>query len=347
MNKSVHGQKRSAFLTSAGALAGTFSLGALLPKPALAANQTVRVSMAAQTVIYAPYLIAIDKGYYNEEGLTLDIKMAGGGVATPAQIAGSIDINTSGPVALTPILRGATMKIVYTEATHSVYQLWSTSHDIKTLKDLKGKQVGIISRGDTFELSMKLALQKSGLPLDWVSYTALGSFGSIGPAFVARSLPAVILSDTDVEQARRVGALRHGELVYNMMRDLPMPYSGICVTDAYLKDHSDVVRGFLRATMKGVRYMRKYKRPTIKIVEKFNPTTADPLVDDLDYDMVMPLLTKDGTVPDDVLRADMQVRASVLEMSKDAIPPISKAYDYSIVREVNAALDKSGWTPQP
>jgi NitT/TauT family transport system substrate-binding protein len=316
----------------------------LFPRPVFAENQTIRVSMAAQTVIYAPYLIAIEKGYYNQEGLTLDIKIAGGGVATPAQIAGTIDINTSGPVALTPILRGAALKIVYTEATHPVYQLWSTSKDLRTLQDLKGKQVGIISRGDTFELSMKMALLKAGLPLDWVSYTALGNGGALGPAFAARSLPAVILSSADIEQARKIGALQQGTLIVNMMKDTPMPYSGIAVTDAYLKDHADVVRGFLRATLKGSRYMRKFKPQTLAIVGKYNPA-LDNNVNSADYDVTMPLLTKDGTVPDDVLREYLQVQAAVLEVPKEQIPPVSRAWDYTIVREVNAAIDKSGWQP--
>ena len=297
------------------------------------------------TVLYAPYLIAIDKGYYLQEGLQLDVKTVGGGVATPAQIAGTIDINTSGPLAIPPILRGAAMKVVYTEANHSAYQMWSTSPNIKTLKDLKGMQVGVVSRGDTYELATKLALIKAGLPLDWLSFTALGATSSIAPAFIARSLPALVLSNVDLEQARRVGALHDCNLLVDMIKDIPMPYSGICVTDAYLKEHADVVRGFLRATLKGERFMRAFKAQTTAIVQKYNPS-IDAATATSDYDKMIPILTKDGTVPDNVLRGDMQVQAEMLGVPTSQIPPLSRAYDYSIVREVNAELDKSGWKPQ-
>ena len=344
MHTPVETQKRSAFLSSASAAVGALGFGVLLSKPAVADNQTLRVSMAAQTVIYAPYLIAIEKGYYNQERLTLDITMAGGGVATPAQIAGKIDINTSGPVALTPILRGSPLKIVYTEATHPVYQLWSTSKDIKTLQDLKGKQIGIISRGDTFELSMKMALVKAGLPLDYVSYTALGNGSALGPAFAAKSLPGFILSTQDIEQARHIGALAQGNLIVNMIKDTPMPYSGIAVTEAFIKDHADALRGFLRATMKGSRYMRKFKAQTLAVVGKYNPS-IDSSVSSADYDVTMPLLTKDGTVADDVLRAYLEVQAQVLGLPKEQIPPVSRAWDYTLVREANAGLDKTRWQP--
>ncbi|MGH7091182.1 MAG: ABC transporter substrate-binding protein [Stellaceae bacterium] len=94
------------------ALAASMAAGGWANGAFAAEKQQVHVSMAAQTVIYAPYLIAIEKGYYAGEGLEIEVKIAGGGVATPAQLSGSIDINTSGPVALSPILRCAAMKIV-------------------------------------------------------------------------------------------------------------------------------------------------------------------------------------------------------------------------------------------
>jgi NitT/TauT family transport system substrate-binding protein len=238
------------------------------------------------------------------------------------------------------------MKIVFTEATHSVYQLWSTSHDVKSLRDLKGKQVGINARGDTLEISTKLALLKAGLPLDWVNYTSLGTGNTLAPAFAARSLPAVVLANSDIAELRKRGYLDQGELIVNMMRDLPMPYSGVAVTDAYIRDHSDVLVRYLRATMKGARYMRKFKPQTLAIVSKYFQY-SDPSLAVLDYDQTIPLLTKDGTVPDDVLKRDMEVRASILEMPKEQIPPIERAYDYRFVRQANAELDRSRWTPQP
>src|SRR5262249_42364681 len=155
-------------------------------------------------------------------------------------------------------------------------------------------------------------------------------------AFLAKSLPAIVLTNVDVEQLRRKNALKDGELVVDMLHQLEEPYSGIAVSDAYLKAHGDVVSGFLRATMKGVRYMVKYKDQTIAIVGKYNNKNSDPEIDDIDYSETVPILTKDGTVSDAVLQKDMEVRAALIDMPREQIPPLSKAYDYSIVRAVNA-----------
>lgn len=346
MNKatSTSAVGRAEFLLSAGALGGALTLG-LSPTAANADVQTVRVSMAGYTQMYSPFFVAIEKGYYTDEGLALDVKFVGGGVSMPAQLAGSLEFNTSAGAAPTLILRGAAMKVIYTVAQHPPYELWSTSKAIKSIKDLKGQQVGIISRGDTFEMSMKLVLQKAGLPLDYVSYTALGAQSNLGPAFVAGSLPAVIMSNLDVENVRQMGALNKGVLLFDMMKNLNAPAGGLVVTDAYLKDHRDTVRAFLRATLKGVRYMLKYKPQTLAFSAKHNPT-PNPVTDAVDYDEVARSLSRDGTVSDDVLREETDVRASLLEIPKDQILPISRIYDFSLVREVNAALNKSGWQPQ-
>lgn len=322
------------------------AIGLLGSLPSNAAElKQLRVSMAAQTAIYAPYLIPMEKGYYAEEGLALDVTIASGGVATPALLSGTLDISTSNPSAISPILRGAPMKILYTMANRSQYQLWSTTPDIKTFQDLKGKQVGVMARGDSLEISMKLALMKHALPLDWVGFTGLGPDSALTAAMIAGSLPAIVIPDFNVEFAKQSKGFEKDHLIYDMHKDLPMPYSGIVVTDQFLKSHRDELHGFLRATMKGVRYMKKYKDQTVAIVAKYGK--LDPKVVAFDYDEAVTTLTKDGSVPDDLLRADLEVRASLIDVPKDKIPPLDRIYDYSIVHAANAELDAAHWVPQP
>ena len=308
--------------------------------------QHLRVSMASQGTLYAPYTVAIEKGYYAQEGLALDVTIASGGIATPALLSGSLDISTSNPSVISPALRGAPLKILYTMASRSQNQLWSTSPEIKTVKDLKGKQVGVIARGDSFEISVKLLLQRLGLPLDYVNFTPLGNANTLTATLISASLPAVMTTDTDAEIARGTGALAHSHLLFDMHKNLPMPYSGIAVTEQYLQTHRDTLHGFLRATMKAVRYMRKYKPQTMTIVAKYSKIT-DPRVAEFDYNSALSILTKDGTVPDDVLKSDLIVRASLLDMTPSQVPPVSKLYDYSIVKQANAELDAEHWQPTP
>ena len=95
-----------------------------------------------------PIFVAIEKGYHRDEGLTVEMIRAGGGVATQALIAGDLHFSTSAGSALGAMLRGADIKVIYTNIDRPGYQLWSGQPEIKTLKDLIGKRVGVTSRGD-------------------------------------------------------------------------------------------------------------------------------------------------------------------------------------------------------
>src|SRR5262245_18992020 len=98
--------------------------------PAIAAEK-VKMSTAATTSNYAPYFVAIEKGYLLEEGFEVEIIKAGGCTATPAQISGEVEFNTSGATALSAILKGAPLKLVYFPWERPTYQVWSTQSDIK------------------------------------------------------------------------------------------------------------------------------------------------------------------------------------------------------------------------
>jgi NitT/TauT family transport system substrate-binding protein len=315
--------------------------------PASAELQKLTLTMPAIATYYAPYMFAIKKGYYAGEGLDVVPSYAGGGAATPALISGSIDISTSPAAALTAIMRGAPLKIVYTMADRCNYQLWSTQPDLVTLKDLKGKQVGILSRGDTFEIAMRLTLLQAGLPQDWVGYTPLGVGDAARAAAIASgSLPAVIVARSDIEPLLDTPALKRGHLVVDMMKTLRWPYTGVVVSDAMVKNRPDVLVHFLKATVKGVRYVKAFRSETLAELQREEPQ-ANQRQFATDYDDSRAAMTEDGTVPDDMIRQDLEVRAETLNIPKEKIRPIHDIYDFDPLRKATAELDASGWKPTP
>ena len=124
------------------------------------AEDKVRFSVAAVTGSYMDEFVAIEKGYHRDEGLSVEMIRAGGGIATQALIAGDLQFSTSAGSALTAMLRGAEIRVVYTNIDRPGYQVWSGRPEIKSLEDLIGKKVGVTSRGDTQELSVRLLLRK-------------------------------------------------------------------------------------------------------------------------------------------------------------------------------------------
>ncbi len=316
----------------------------VLSWPAAAELREINVTFATMSADYAPYLIPIEKGYYAADGLAIKITRAGGGVAPPALLSGTVDISTSAASALSAILRGAPLKIVYTVAHRPTYQLWSTRAELKTLADLKGQPVGIISRGDTFEIAMRLTLAQAGLPPDWVGFTALGNAAGVQAAMQSGALPAAILSSGDIETIKDTPVVQRGHMIVDMFKTVRMPYSGIAVSDRMLANDPDLVTRFLRGTMKGVRYMREFPDETMAIVKKYDPLLNDHALA-VDYRDVVESLTDEGMASDDELARDIAVRLDMLNIPKGEAPPPDRVYDYRLLRAVNQALDASGWKP--
>jgi ABC-type nitrate/sulfonate/bicarbonate transport system substrate-binding protein len=63
--------------------------------PAAAAAQKIKISVPGVEGVGAAFYVAQEKGYFAAEGLDVELLIAGGGIATPALISGSIDGSAS------------------------------------------------------------------------------------------------------------------------------------------------------------------------------------------------------------------------------------------------------------
>src|SRR6516225_1966925 len=175
--------------------------------PANAADM-VKVTYPTLTSSYIFFFSAISKGYYKEENLDLDVIESAGGVATPALVSGDVQFSTSGSSAISAIMRGAKLKVLAVGEDRPSWQIWTTRPELKTFQDLKGLQIGVLSRGDTGEVAIRYVLKKLNLPQDFVSYTPMGSALATRMAVVrAGSLPAAVLQPAEVETLRANGGL--------------------------------------------------------------------------------------------------------------------------------------------
>lgn len=323
-------------------------LAALVTGAGSAQAHTFKVTIAAKSPLYAPYFIAIDKGYYKKEGLDVKLVEAAGGIATPALISGSVDVSTSAASSVAAILRGAPLKIVYTMADRLPDQLWTSQPSLHTLKDMKGLTVGIASRGDSFEIALRSMLEADRLPQNWLGYSPLGYAGSVRlSALLSGSMPAVMITPVDVKPALASGALaKCCHLMIDFVKVLRLPYTGAAVSDRLLARDPAAVASFLRGTIKGVRYALAFEQQTVAILAKRNPQLNPAIIRDI-YRITVPTMTKIGTASDALIHRDLKVRAAILGMDPKDLPPINAIYDYRLTRKVTAELDASGWQPTP
>ena len=323
--------------------AALLAFGALCP--AQAADK-VKVTYPTLTTSYIFFFTAIDKGFYAEEGLDLDAVEAGGGIATPALVSGDAQFSTSGSSAISAIMKGARLKVLMVGEDRPSWQIWSAKPEMKKLEDLKGQQIGILSRGDTGEVAIRYLLKKNDLPSDFVSFTPMGSGLATRMAVVQSGrLPAALLQPAEVEQLRASSGLGSAHLVADTAIDVRSTFNGLATSDAMIKSHPDVVTRFVRATRKGMIYAKSLKAEAIDVFVrrmKGAPTGAEA-----GYDELRKVMAEDATISPDAQATEIALRADMLGMPKDKVPPASAVFDFSWVEKVNAELKASGWVPKP
>ena len=311
--------------------------------PARAAGTPVKITIPSVTSDDGAYFVAKDRGYFAEEGLDVEFVFSGGGTATPALMSGSIEGSASGSAALSAIMKGAPLRVVLVFTESPAYKIWAQP-DIKTLADLKGKALGVLTRGDTFEIAARIALEKAGIPPDSVSYTPLGFGNGPGAAFESGALPAVVISTSTAVELQDIGQLKKAHVIADFYRKVRMPWNAFAMNEKILYGNPELAKKILRPIVKGARYLKVFKAQTIAISSKYQKG-PNPRANDLEYADFIKELTPDWTVSDDLILSDLKLRAGLLNVAESAIPPIGKVYDFTIVRSVNAELDKSKWKP--
>jgi ABC-type nitrate/sulfonate/bicarbonate transport system substrate-binding protein len=327
--------------SQATALLGTLAL-ASIARPARAA-QSVKITVPSVTPDDGAYFVGIQRGYFAAEGLDVEIVFSGGGTATPALMSGSVDGSASGSAAISAIMRGAPLRLVLVFTESPAYKIWAQP-DIHSLADLKGKTVGVQTRGDTFEIATRLALQNAGLSPDSVSYTPLGFGNGPGAAFETGALGAVVISTSTAIEFQDHGLLKNAHVIADFYGKIRMPWNAFALNEKVLYGDPPLARKMVRAIVKGTRYLRTFKKQALEMTTKYQKE-VNARANELEYTDFVRELTRDLTVSEDLIASDLVLRAGLLNVPKDKIPPISKVYDFSLVREVNAELDAARWKP--
>jgi len=305
----------------------------------LASAENIVVSLVTPSAAYMDHFVAVEKGYFREQNLTVEYIRSGGGVATPALLSGDLHLSTSAGSALSAGLRGGPVKIVYTNLSKPSYKFISTKAEIQSLKDLAGKKLAINSFGDTQHLALLLLLKKYRIPTNSVLFIAMGSNETRFAAFKSGAIDGTLLLPRDV---MRVGQSR-GHVLADIGNEIQLIWSGAATSNRLLTENRNLVERFLTAAIKGREYARRFKEQTLTVVAKYDKSPREGI--ELDYDATVSSMTAEGSVNDDILRDEIATRA---ELTKMANPPDkSNLFDYSVVKKIYTELKANGWQPRP
>ena len=296
--------------------------------------EEVSVSYATFTASYMDHLVAFERGYFTEEGLTLNRITVGGGIATQTLVANKLDFSSSGSSAMSAAIRGGPVKVVYTNLSRPAYKLVTNKPEIRTMQDLIGRKIAINTHGDTGHLATLLLLKKHHINPKSVLFIAVRSNDA---KFLAGAVDAAPLTAGEIT---KIGPDK-GRIFADFRTEIQMVYTGVAVSNRFLAERPMTVERFMRGLAKGREFARRFKEPTIAIMAKRNPLPVEAL--SLDYDIALGSMTDEGWISDETLNEEVKTRAELVNATK--VPDVGTIFDYTLIKKAYTDLKKERWTP--
>lgn len=299
--------------------------------------QTVNMAIPSKSFQMVIYPVAQQRGYMKEEGIDLRVVYIAPTTSIQGMLGGDVQFTGAGTSALVSIARANTPLKVVVATNDRVLQWLLTRPNITSPRDLKGKKIATTGAGAIATFMLKQILTKQGLdgnkdPI----YLDTGS-GNQLPALLAGAMDAAVLS---VEQ-RYVGLDKGMKEMFFFGNEVKNSWGTLATTDKLIKEQPKMVGGFVRATIKALRYVRQDKEGTIAALLKFSGVSHEQAT--RVYDDLIGTFTLNGFVDEETQRNDLNIIRQVVNATEAV--PTAKAYDFSFAQEADQQLNRSGWKP--
>jgi NitT/TauT family transport system substrate-binding protein len=212
----------------------------------------------------APLYLGMDKGFFEDERLTLKPQLAEGGAAiTPAVLSGDFQIGFSNTISL---LIAASKDLPVEIISQGVLagkteeQAWADllvlkDGPIKQPKDLEGKTIAVNTLENICEVTIKASLEKDGVAVDKLKFTEV-PFPDMNAALEAGRVDAACVVEPFVSQGK-AGKARGIDPFY--VRTAPdLTVATYFTSKQYAEQNADVVDRFVRAMDKSLTYAQSH-----------------------------------------------------------------------------------------
>jgi len=234
--------------------------------PAAAQLKKVRLSATSVAVTELQFRIALLKGFYRDEGLDVEIILIRGAVGMQALLGGSVDYTSAAGSIIAGAVRGVPVRLVLVVNTKPQFDLVGQP-DIKTVAQLKGKVVGISSRGGAVDILTQTILAQHGVTANKdATLIVIGSPEELVTALRTGRIAACLLT-----QPRQLILYRDGftKLAYSGDYLSSYPTGGVGTTEEKIKNNPAEVMGFVRASLKGQQYFAQHRSESIELISKY------------------------------------------------------------------------------
>lgn len=241
--------------------------------------ERITVAEVAHSVFYAPQYVAHGLGYFEEEGLDVEIVLTSGADNVMAAVlSGDAQIGFSGSEATIYVYNGGEEDYVMTFAgltqKDGSFLVSREKYENFTLEDLKGKSVLGGRVGGMPEMTFEWALRQNGIdPKNDLYIDTSVAFAAMEGAFIGGNGDFVTLFEPNATSVEKNG---YGYVVA-YIGDLGgvVPYTAYNARKSYIEENPNVIEKFTRAINRGLEYVDSHSsREIAEIVVDYFPDTS-------------------------------------------------------------------------
>jgi ABC-type nitrate/sulfonate/bicarbonate transport system substrate-binding protein len=315
------------------------ALGALLaicfmPQflPAGSAPERVLIGTPSRGLFEFPAVVAIRKGFYRDEGLSVDKVQMQPAIGVKALVSGDIDYLLAWGSTLRAAVTGVPVKVVAGMASKPLH-VFVVRGEIKSGKELKGKTIGVDSFAGTVDYLARLTVRHFGLDPDKdVKIIVSGESPVRLAAVKAGAIDATAIDVAFAVKAEEEGMRR----LLNLADIIDLPLSGIGVTDKKLLSEREQIKKVVRATLRGTRFMKENRAETLAMMTDYLRITPSQAAKA--YDAAIGSFTEDGYITDKGVTLDVNLTRERLKLAKEI--RLSQVVDWSLLKEIKEGKTK-------
>jgi len=308
-------------------------LGLLLAGQAFAqsAPERIRISYSSGGMTSIDLFIAQERKFFQQQNLNAELIRMSANLAISAGIAGEIDVLGSIGSAIRSIQRGAPLRVVSVTLRRPLFFLVARA-EFGSIKDLKGKTMGIVTFGGSQHTTAKRMLAIGGLNADKdLTAIQIGEESVLLQALMSNSIQVAAISPPYAQIAKEKFAMKILETSTDKFASIQ---NGAAVNVKMLHERPEFLKRFLRARAQANKYFMEREKEASELLAGI--WKSDYKIANDSYRASKPAFTGTGIPTEDEIKEYLALDAQILGIAQPAAP--SSIFDFTLQREVNKEL---------
>lgn len=244
----------------------------------------ITVGEVTHSAFYAPQYVAHSLGYFEDEGLDVDIQLTSGAdKVTSAVLSGDVEIGFCGSEATVYVYNNGEKDYLINFAgltkKDGSFLVSRKKIDKFTIESLKGKHILGGREGSMPALTLKWALNQNGISSNDVNLDTSIDFASMSGAFIGGTGDFVTMFEPSASELEKNG---YGYVVASVgSLGGTVPYTSYNAKKSYIEENPEIIEGFTKAIQKGIDFTlnNNSKKIAETIIDYFPDTSLEELAD--------------------------------------------------------------------